>query len=443
MAKITCWEVNQCPEEKKQRCPAFTQDLGRRCWRVSGTVCEDDSEKTVAEKLPRCLECEVYNKINRVEWYRTTYFRFAMLVTLPSLIVYAVMVFGNLWGGVQVSTEMYTVLALGGAVLLLIFTLAPAYQMLKPIKILQEKLKEIGTGDLATGEAVMPRRDEFMLLAIALNDLKEVLRDNVQSIKDNAEVLDTSAGQLLSNAQETSAGAQETASTINELSATVENVSENVNRVTKNAESVLEHANEGISNVHELQKSMQSIDAGTKKASDAVQELHQKSGEIGKITELITQLADQTNLLALNAAIEAARAGEQGRGFAVVAEEVRKLAEESGRAADDIRKLIESIQSRTEQAVGVMEQNLQQVKSGVEVSGKVNKSFLDIQERIKELTNHLQSVAASAQQMAAGMNNVAAAAEEQSSASEQVTAAVTTLAELAERSKQTVKRFKI
>ena len=93
-------------------------------------------------------------------------------------------------------------------------------------------------------------------------------------------------------------------------------------------------------------------------------QLANKSEQIGGIIETITGIAGQTNLLALNAAIEAARAGEQGRGFAVVAEEVRKLAEDSQRAAATIADLVQEIQAETNQAVFVVEAGAERTERG-------------------------------------------------------------------------------
>ena len=94
--------------------------------------------------------------------------------------------------------------------------------------------------------------------------------------------------------------------------------------------------------------------------------LDQRSKEIGSIVDLITEVAEQTNLLALNAVIEAARVGEQGRGFAVVAEEVRKLAEQSRNAADEIGKLVRETQAESGNAVNSMQDGVKKVRAGTE-----------------------------------------------------------------------------
>jgi methyl-accepting chemotaxis protein len=96
---------------------------------------------------------------------------------------------------------------------------------------------------------------------------------------------------------------------------------------------------------------MDNIKSAVGESSNVIMELDDKSKQIEEIVSLITSIADQTNLLALNAAIEAARAGEHGRGFAVVADEVRKLTEDSGNAAKEIAKLINYIQTGTQNAV--------------------------------------------------------------------------------------------
>lgn len=440
MPKENCWEILNCPEERKSRCPAFQQDLGRRCWRTSGTLCQGDTD-SVVDKLLGCLDCKVYHRINRIAWYQTTYCRFAVLSVLPALAVYfSLALFNHFFEALSPGSYLLAVLA--GGILLATVVSAPAFQMMKPVDILRQKLREIGRGELTTAEAMMPRRDEFMLLAIALNDLKEMLRGTIQAMDNNGSVLTTATEQLTAHADQTAAGAQETAGTIGELVSTVDDVRDNVNTVATGAGTTAEHASKGGRHVVELQSSFQSIESATREAATAVEELHAKSGEIGRITDLITQIADQTNLLALNAAIEAARAGKQGRGFAVVAEEVRKLAEESGSAAKSIHTLILDTQTRTQHVTDMMARNREQVQSGASVVSKVNQTFRDIDSRVQELTKNLQSVADAARQMSEGMNTVAATTQQQTAAAEEVSAAAHTLTNLAEKSRTLVKKFK-
>jgi methyl-accepting chemotaxis protein len=110
---------------------------------------------------------------------------------------------------------------------------------------------------------------------------------------------------------------------------------------------------------------MDGVRDSTAATADSIRNLAGTSQRIGAIVDAITGIAEQTNLLALNAAIEAARAGEQGRGFAVVAEEVRKLAEESERAAGEIGDLIERVQQETRAVVDVVERNAERTAEGI------------------------------------------------------------------------------
>lgn len=126
--------------------------------------------------------------------------------------------------------------------------------------------------------------------------------------------------------------------------------------------------------------------------AQAVSQLHERSSQIGGIGKLIHEIANQTNLLALNAAIEAARAGEQGRGFAVVADEVRKLAERTAKATDEISSTIHTIQHETATAVTAMDQVHLQVTQGVEKTQQGDRAIAEITDAVAGLSQQIHTI---------------------------------------------------
>ena len=204
---------------------------------------------------------------------------------------------------------------------------------------------------------------------------------------------------------------------------------ENASKAAEVAHETRQIAREGIGAATQANDAMRSVSDSSEATSGAIRELAAKSDQIGAIVKTITGIAEQTNLLARNAAIEAARAGEQGRGFAVVAEEVRKLAEDSQHASQEISVLIGAIQGDTTKAVSVVEDGAKRTADGAVIVEKTREAFERIESSVDDMTSRIEQIAAAAQQIAASTTSmqesiaeVASVAEQSSASTEQVSA---------------------
>ncbi|KEO82369.1 methyl-accepting chemotaxis protein [Tumebacillus flagellatus] len=207
----------------------------------------------------------------------------------------------------------------------------------------------------------------------------------------------------------------------------------------------------GRSTMHRTRQEMESIKSHVELTAATMNALGEQSQQIGHISDLISGIASQTNLLALNAAIEAARAGEHGRGFAVVADQVRKLAEQSGNAADEIAQLILQIRGQVEASIAGMQEGLAAVQSGSFAVEEAEHAFLLVDERLDGVTNGIAEVHALTEEASAQSDGVehefheiASVAEESAASSEEVASAVeeqsVTIATLSD-SMETLKRL--
>ena len=212
---------------------------------------------------------------------------------------------------------------------------------------------------------------------------------------------------MAAGANEQSAQASEVATAVEQMTKTIFETTKNTTTAASASKNAGKVAVEGGKVVEETIKGMIRISEVVKQSAETVLELGRSSNEIGEIVQVINDIADQTNLLALNAAIEAARAGEQGRGFAVVADEVRKLAERTSKATQEIAGMIKHIQKDTDGAVQSMQQGTKEVENGKLLAEKAGDS--------------LKEIITGAERVADIVTQVAAASEQQSRASEQIT----------------------
>ncbi len=193
---------------------------------------------------------------------------------------------------------------------------------------------------------------------------------------------------------------------IREISRAINSISNDVNQIAKFSVETSDIAKTGKDRVIESVNSMNSIQTKVTGISSQIEKLGTSSVQIGKIIGVIQDIATQTNLLALNAAIEAARAGESGRGFAVVSDEVRKLAERSAEAANEITTLIQDIQTVTSVSIESMSEGIKEVNVGVETASKAKLALEDILVAVEKNTDQIQNISAVAEEISASSSEV-------------------------------------
>ena len=166
--------------------------------------------------------------------------------------------------------------------------------------------------------------------------------------------------------------------------------------------------NKAVDTVQGTIKDMSELQKKTQESGQKLQDLVDSVDKISEFVGVITSIADQTNLLALNAAIEAARAGEAGRGFAVVAESVRKLAEESNRAAGNVRALIETLQGSARETKSASDETATLLSQTMEKGTSAKDSLSEAMEQIDKANDRIQNIAAVAEEQAASSKEIAA-----------------------------------
>ena len=257
----------------------------------------------------------------------------------------------------------------------------------------------------------------------------ENLAGTVTETSATVEELTTFIASVAHNAESLSQAAQKTAHTVAEMAAAVSDVAkiaEEADRISRRAS---DDARTGDEAVGRTIAGMRTISETMENTARVITGLGRRSQEIGKILEVIEEIADQTNLLALNAAIEAARAGEAGRGFAVVADEVRKLAERSVEATKEIGEVIRQVQTETGDAVETAKAGAAETKEGINLADKAGLALRSIIDSVSRSSQLMAQIASATAKQSMASAEVLQTVSNMTSATNQVTSAVREQAE--------------
>ncbi|MEJ2692268.1 MAG: methyl-accepting chemotaxis protein, partial [Candidatus Thiodiazotropha sp.] len=331
-------------------------------------------------------------------------------------------------------------------------------QLARPLERIVASMRDIssGSGDL-TARLDESAKDELGQLAGAFNTFVLKLDDIMGQVGSSTDELATASEELSTITDDTRRGVeqqqseiQQVATAIEEMTATVKNVAENSSATADAARLAGNSVNAGKDVLQSNSSAIQQLSRRMAESQEVVSALKEDSTKVGTVLDVIRGIAEQTNLLALNAAIEAARAGEQGRGFAVVADEVRVLAQRTQQSTEEIREIIESLQSRSQQTNQLLNENNEDLGTTVELTEQTEQAFQEIESAVQQLLDMSTQIASATEEQASvteeiskNVDTINQVAQSTATGAEQTSSSSQMLARLGDNMKSLVRQFKV
>lgn len=353
----------------------------------------------------------------------------------------------------EIMSMMMTLIGLFAAFIIvaLIIGIYVSKSLTNPIKTLKESMEKGEQGDL-TAVAHINSKDELGELGTRFTNMLASVKNLVHTVKLSSNNVVSVSEDLTTKANDVSSISEEIAKVMDELSLGIQNQAEETEKASQisvefneNLSKVKDYSNkiaqesetmessniEAKNAVLELKSKNENTISGMSYIEDSINTLVKETKNIEQILSTILDISSQTNLLALNAAIEAARAGESGRGFAVVAEEVRKLAEQSGNSAENIREIITTIVDTTKVASGNMDnikEDLQKQSSAVSLTetsfDKLNSAIDNIVDKLSGMNDSIEIMTNNSILLTTNIQNISAVSEQSSAATQEVNASI-------------------